>query len=187
MFLFSYDYLDNIVAKVSDFGLVQFSVGKQLISNKVSPNWAAPELLKQKELSTRSDVYSFGSILYELLTGDLPYDPNQNAAWRDPQSVVDTVLQGIRPSYSIRQMEQLFQVEIPPKAIEMLEACWSVEPASRPTFSSLAESLASILHMQHLHPQKDIVSKLPPSPPYEAIPAPPPEPPKNQPARMMSD
>jgi len=38
------------------------------------PNWAAPEVLRGEQPSEASDVYSFGLVIYEMLTGNVPYE-----------------------------------------------------------------------------------------------------------------
>jgi len=38
-----------------------------------TPHWMAPEILRNEEYVEASDVYSFGMILWELVTGEIPY------------------------------------------------------------------------------------------------------------------
>jgi serine/threonine protein kinase len=67
---------ENGILKVTDFGLahaVQISQGQYPKLNMGSWPYAAPERFKKEVEDSRSDIYSFGIILYELLTGKFPY------------------------------------------------------------------------------------------------------------------
>lgn len=158
--LMSLDYKEEIVAKIADFGLAQFSVGRHLINSSLNPKWSAPETLNARDLSPQSDVYSFGSILFELLTGNIPYEHNLDPRWKYFQNISEDVIKGIKPSYSIKEMEKIFERPIPQEVIEILEICWNHNPWDRPSFSLIIPSLASLIDMQHLSPKKEYVVNL---------------------------
>lgn len=64
--------LDGVV-KISDFGLVK-SFGYQDSIRFMTREYASPEQIREpKNVDTRSDIYSFGVMLYEMLTGKLPF------------------------------------------------------------------------------------------------------------------
>jgi eukaryotic-like serine/threonine-protein kinase len=72
--------------KISDFGMSRYAddnknvlsrssqqmQGNLLNCQEMWPNWASPEVLRGEAPSEASDVYSFGMILHEMLTGDVP-------------------------------------------------------------------------------------------------------------------
>eukprot|EP01133_Synstelium_polycarpum_P006723 gene6723-7816_t len=65
----------QVVCKVSDFGetraVVTSALGREKLSN---PIWLAPEVMRGEEYTEKADVYSFAIILWEILTGLLPFD-----------------------------------------------------------------------------------------------------------------
>jgi eukaryotic-like serine/threonine-protein kinase len=65
--------LDFGIAKVlSDSDTVEPNTATQL--GMMTPNYASPEQIRGEQVTTASDVYSLGVVLYELLTDSLPYD-----------------------------------------------------------------------------------------------------------------
>jgi serine/threonine protein kinase len=65
--------------KVSDFGLTDFKpdVDKPHNLQLGTPFWMAPEAMEHQEFSEASDVYSFGMIIWEMFTRQVPF-PNMN-------------------------------------------------------------------------------------------------------------
>jgi serine/threonine-protein kinase len=107
------DDRDNI--KLIDFGIAGDSAARRLTYANVTaalgtPNYISPEQVKGKRGDGRSDLYSMGVILYEMLTGKLPFTgPNPMAAMNDrllnhptPPSVAD-------PSISPQLQEVIYR------------------------------------------------------------------------------
>jgi len=74
---------ENMKIKVSDFGLSRLKNIFSINENKGkigTSHWMPPEIMKAKKYEESSDVYSYGMILWEIITGDIPYygmTPNQ--------------------------------------------------------------------------------------------------------------
>lgn len=93
--------------KILDFGLAKEVNGIEAdipadFKTKVgiilgTPNYMSPEQAKGKELDARSDIFSFGTVLYELLTSKVAFDAETdmqvlfNVAFRQPDPISDQV------------------------------------------------------------------------------------------------
>ena len=66
----------NDVAKIMDFGIAQMPSGARTLAGTVlgSPKYMAPEQIVGKTMDGRTDIFALGVILYELLTGEAPFD-----------------------------------------------------------------------------------------------------------------
>lgn len=122
---------DQDVTKVADFGLSRVSSRmRNAASGPVgTPIYTAPELFLDEEapLSTKADVYSFGIILWELVTCETPY-PDIN----DLKEVYDEiVVNGKRPP---------IPENCPIKLAQLMEQCWHPDPHTRPSFASILQS-----------------------------------------------
>ena len=108
------------------------------------PRWLAPEVLMNGKATAASDVYSFGIVMWELLTWKLPWE--NEIVW----AIVGQVLQGERPP--IPPLEELpgmglgvarLQPHVE-QYIELMKRCWAQEPGDRPTFDEVANELNAI-------------------------------------------
>jgi len=116
----------NWTVKVADFGLSKIVDEEDEDMELVgSPFYMAPEMLLQKEITEKVDIYSFGIVLWELYTQERPY----NGLFENLEELIDAVtIDGERP-------------EIPPQTPEALKqlitSCWDTDPAARPSFHEI--------------------------------------------------
>ncbi|CAN6452371.1 unnamed protein product [Victoria cruziana] len=119
--------------KVCDFGLSRLKANTFLSSKSTAgtPEWMAPEVLRDEPSNEKCDVYSFGVILWELVTMQQPWSS------LNPAQVVAAVgFQNKRlqiPSY------------VNPKVASIIESCFANDPWKRPSFSSIMDSLKSLI------------------------------------------
>ncbi|KAF0931143.1 hypothetical protein E2562_002500 [Oryza meyeriana var. granulata] len=118
------------ICKIGDLGL---SKVKQhtLVSGGVRGTlpWMAPELLSGKSnmVSEKIDVYSFGIVMWELLTGEEPYSDMRAAAIIG--GIVNNSLRPQIPSWCDPEWKSL------------MESCWASDPADRPSFTEISQRL----------------------------------------------
>ncbi|XP_055807112.1 serine/threonine-protein kinase CTR1-like isoform X2 [Solanum dulcamara] len=119
--------------KVCDFGLSQLKANTFLSSKSATgtPEWMAPEVLRDELSNEKSDIYSFGVILWELTTLQQPWS-NLNP----PQVVAAVGFKGMR-------------LEIPcdlnHSVTTIIEACWVNEQWKRPSFSAIMDMLGPLI------------------------------------------
>ncbi|KFK25446.1 hypothetical protein AALP_AA8G116200 [Arabis alpina] len=119
----------NWVVKVCDFGLSRMKHHTYLSSKSTAgtPEWMAPEVLRNEPANEKCDVYSFGVILWELATSRIP--------WKglNPMQVVGAV------GFQNRRLE--IPDDIDPTVAQIIRDCWQTEPHLRPSFTQLMRSL----------------------------------------------
>ncbi|XP_059289420.1 uncharacterized protein LOC132042927 isoform X1 [Lycium ferocissimum] len=123
----------NWTVKVGDFGLSRLKHETYLATKtgKGTPQWMAPEVLRNELSDEKSDIYSFGVILWELATEKIPWD-NLNT-----MQVIGAV--GF--------MNQRLDIpkDVHPQLASIIESCWHSEPQCRPSFQELVEKLKDLL------------------------------------------
>ncbi|XP_066158204.1 fibroblast growth factor receptor homolog 1-like isoform X1 [Euwallacea fornicatus] len=127
---------DDYVLKIADFGLARDihcnDYYRKKTDGRLPVKWMAPEALFHRVYTTQSDVWSYGILLWEIMTlGGTPYP-------------------------SVPSVEKLFKLlrnghrmEKPPccslEIYMLMRECWSYQPNERPVFSELVEDLDRIL------------------------------------------
>ncbi|MCW5550755.1 MAG: serine/threonine protein kinase [Verrucomicrobiae bacterium] len=105
------------VPKVIDFGIAKATTGQRLTDKTLftafeqfigTPAYMSPEQAEMSglDIDTRSDIYSLGVLLYELLTGSTPFDPKDLAA-----SGLDALRKTIREKVPLRPSTRLTQLQ----------------------------------------------------------------------------
>ena len=117
---------EHLICKVADFGLARVideDIYEAHTGAKFPIKWTAPEAAMYNRFTIKSDIWSFGIVLYEIITyGRFPYPGMTNA------EVLEKIQTGYRmgcPPHCPKQLHDF-----------MLD-CWREEPANRPTFETL--------------------------------------------------
>jgi serine/threonine protein kinase len=112
-----------------------------VVSRQTCGSWlyTAPEVVRGEPYTARVDVFAFAMILFELLTGELPYQ-----GWSE-QAATDALADGRRP-----RVERLGGGggggggALPPALPALVERCWAAEPHVRPAFADVADVLHAV-------------------------------------------
>ncbi|XP_024973886.1 serine/threonine-protein kinase STY17-like isoform X2 [Cynara cardunculus var. scolymus] len=122
---------EHEVVKVADFGVARVQTQSGVMTAETGTyRWMAPEVIEHKPYDHKADVFSFGIVLWELLTGEVPY------SYLTPlQAAVGVVQQGLRPT---------IPKQTHPKLTELLDSCWQQNPASRPDFTQILDKLKQL-------------------------------------------
>lgn len=120
---------DHFRAKICDFGMVRTRSAQQPMTGLIgTAHWMAPEvLMSTPTYDDKVDVYSFGIIFWELLTGKVPYGEMTTA-----NIAIFVVEQGLRPE---------IPENTPPKIRDLLTRCWNANPSRRPSMIDVLQEL----------------------------------------------
>lgn len=155
-------------AKIGDFGLSFYSF-VPLVQPMETWQWLAPEVIEGKKYSERSDIYSFGIVVYELLARTIPFSNIDEIITRSEMFLEDDIPEARLESLRYNGYEILehvaFKLEFDVLAAkekiqnglrpplpgncgtplrEVLEMCWRHDPSQRPNTEELQTMLASV-------------------------------------------
>ncbi|KAM4771026.1 tyrosine-protein kinase FRK [Rhinophrynus dorsalis] len=118
---------ENSVYKVADFGLARVfeddDVYEARSETKLPLKWTAPEAIRYNKFTVKSDVWSFGILIFEIVTfGKMPYP-------------------GITGKQALEKLEQGYRIpkplNCPLDLYNIMLECWNAKPEERPTFETL--------------------------------------------------
>ncbi|XP_072958096.1 putative kinase-like protein TMKL1 [Typha angustifolia] len=142
--------------RLSDFGmhlLLNPTAGQELLETSAAQGYKAPELIKMKDASRESDIYSLGVVLLEMLTQKEPMSGGNMLQSQDlhvPTSFRDLILeQKISNAFSselIKQSKDSAKEEGLLMFFQLAMACCSPSPALRPDIKSILQRLEEIVH-----------------------------------------
>lgn len=159
---------EDKVCKVGDFGFARRVTDEcayeRTTANPVPVKWMAPEALVENKFTSKSDVFSLGILMWEIVTlGATPYE------YLTSQEVFKKVTMGGRLERPAHCKDEFYNI---------MAKCWLHDPTERPTFKELAAELEKLLlsendyieldqYPEHAYynilniPEKDIVNITP--------------------------
>ncbi|KAF4322231.1 hypothetical protein BBO99_00002275 [Phytophthora kernoviae] len=122
-------------AKLTDFG-VSREHSDELMTNAVGTSlWMAPEVMMGGRYDCKADVFSFGVLLSEIDTHQMPYANVKNPSGRKPTEAA--ILQMV----AIGTLRVHFSPKCPKAILKLAEACISLDPQDRPSAADVLYKL----------------------------------------------
>jgi len=120
--------------KVSDFGMsrvLEVASTEGVTTQHIGPvRWMAPESIRSREYSEKTDVWSFGITCFEIMAEEAPHEG------MDPLDIAIKIRDtGFTPT---------LPAATPPELARIVTACWTTDPEQRPDFDQLIASLAPL-------------------------------------------
>ncbi|CAL4066041.1 unnamed protein product, partial [Meganyctiphanes norvegica] len=124
------DELQFKTLKITDFGLAREVSKTTRMSAAGTYAWMSPEVIKTSTFSKASDVWSYGIVLWELLTGETPYKG------------IDTL--AIAYGVAMSKLRLHIPATVPAPWRNLMEGCWELDPHARPTFPQIMAALDEV-------------------------------------------
>ncbi|XP_008050559.1 mitogen-activated protein kinase kinase kinase 21 [Carlito syrichta] len=120
----------NKTLKITDFGLAREWHRTTKMSAAGTYAWMAPEVIKSSLFSKGSDIWSYGVLLWELLTGEVPYRG----------------IDGLAVAYGVAVNKLTLPIPstCPEPFAKLMKECWEQDPHIRPSFALILEQLTAI-------------------------------------------
>eukprot|EP00928_Gymnodinium_smaydae_P001579 TRINITY_DN10576_c0_g1_i3.p2 TRINITY_DN10576_c0_g1~~TRINITY_DN10576_c0_g1_i3.p2 ORF type:complete len:313 (+),score=74.80 TRINITY_DN10576_c0_g1_i3:1078-2016(+) len=124
--------------KVADFGLSRMKdsapdTGWQKMTMAAGTSfWMAPEVVRGTSYDEKVDVYSFSMVLFEIISREIPFEDE------NPARVGALTLAGKRPDL------EAVPEDCPSILRELMIRCWDQDPAARPAFNEILETILAL-------------------------------------------
>ncbi|EFN58114.1 hypothetical protein CHLNCDRAFT_142454 [Chlorella variabilis] len=120
--------------KIADFGVARVMDHTGIMTAETGTyRWMAPEVIEHNPYKEKADVFSFGIVLWELLTARIPYSDMTPL-----QAAVGVVQKGLRPP---------IPPNCPPPLSDIMRLCWQRDPNVRPSFEQLKVKTEELLEV----------------------------------------
>ncbi|XP_035264909.1 mitogen-activated protein kinase kinase kinase 20 isoform X1 [Anguilla anguilla] len=127
------------VLKICDFGASRFHSHTTHMSLVGTFPWMAPEVIQSLPVSETCDTYSYGVVLWEMLTSEVPFKG----------------LEGLQVAWLVVEKGERLTIpsSCPVSFAELMRKCWMTDPKERPMFKQILTTLESMLNDSQLPDQ----------------------------------
>uniref|UniRef100_A0A673FVQ7 Sterile alpha motif and leucine zipper containing kinase AZK n=1 Tax=Sinocyclocheilus rhinocerous TaxID=307959 RepID=A0A673FVQ7_9TELE len=124
------------VLKICDFGASKFQSHTTHMSLVGTFPWMAPEVIQSLPVSETCDTYSYGVVLWEMLTREVPFKG----------------LEGLQVAWLVVEKSERLTIpsSCPASFACLMRSCWLTEPKDRPLFKHILSTLESMWNDSHL-------------------------------------
>ncbi|CAJ0941505.1 unnamed protein product, partial [Mesorhabditis belari] len=121
---------ENKQLKISDFGMSRQGVYVKVSKGVIPLRWLSVEAIKENLYSTKSDIWAYGVVLWEICTlGGFPY------ATISDKDLLQYLVDGHRLEKPMSCSDEIYSFML---------SCWRTNPSERPSFACLADCLGAI-------------------------------------------
>ena len=136
-----FDGIYGNVVKIGDLGLSKSATAE--FTDDDNENYGiipymAPEIFEGQKYTEASDIYSFGMIMWEVMTGRRPFWDRSH----DTDLIIE-IVDGLRPP---------IVTNAPEGYIELMEECWHFDPNKRPTATNILEKINDLYSYHRSNP-----------------------------------
>ncbi|XP_040912393.1 mitogen-activated protein kinase kinase kinase 20 isoform X2 [Toxotes jaculatrix] len=127
------------VLKICDFGASKFLTHTTHMSLVGTFPWMAPEVIQSLPVSETCDTFSYGVVLWEMLTREIPFKG----------------LEGLQVAWLVVEKNERLTIPsgCPVSFAELMRNCWATEPKERPVFKQILSTLESMSNDSQLPQQ----------------------------------
>ncbi|KAM9342600.1 mitogen-activated protein kinase kinase kinase 20 [Pholidichthys leucotaenia] len=127
------------VLKICDFGASKFLSHTTHMSLVGTFPWMAPEVIQSLPVSETCDTFSYGVVLWEMLTREIPFKG----------------LEGLQVAWLVVEKNERLTIPscCPSSFAELMRKCWATEPKERPVFKQILATLESMSNDSQLPQQ----------------------------------
>ncbi|XP_041698641.2 mitogen-activated protein kinase kinase kinase 20 [Coregonus clupeaformis] len=127
------------VLKICDFGASKFQSHTTHMTVVGTFPWMAPEVIQSLPVSETCDTYSYGVVLWEMLTREVPFKG----------------FEGLQVAWLVVEKQERLTIptSCPPSFADLMKRCWQAEPKERPVFKQVLGTLETMSNDSRLPDQ----------------------------------
>ncbi|KAM8973798.1 leucine-rich repeat serine/threonine-protein kinase 1 isoform 2-T2 [Pelodytes ibericus] len=127
--VWSLNVRDAVNIKLSDYGISRLSFHEGALGVEGTPGYQAPEIRPRVVYDEKVDMFSYGMVLYELLSGQRP------SLGQHQLQISKKLSKGIRPALGRPEEVQFHRLQ------ELMVECWDTKPEKRPLAASVVRRM----------------------------------------------